>query len=245
MSQTGMRTWAGSVRRIPTAVGVAALVAGFAVPAAAAEPEQLNYRITHAMFGDIGTYTNTIQPHGGATTVETRSHILVKMLGVSVYHEDAQRVEEWQGSRLVSFRSSTRKGDGVMQVSGAAHGNQFVITTPGGTVTAPATVHPANPWSANFVESSMMMRPDTGKLEPVSVSGAAAASVTLNNTKLPARRYDVNGQTKYSVWLDEHGVPLKFVIDDDSGKVTFTLTRCSNCGVEVSEAGSNTFASQR
>lgn len=237
--------WAGPMTRLAGAAAVAALVGMSVSPAPAAASEQLNYRITHSMFGDIGSYSNTIEPNGDATTVQTRSHILVKMLGMSVYHEDAQRTEQWQGNRLVSFHSMTRKGDGATEVQGVARGNQFLISTPQGTITAPATVHPANPWSANFVASSMMMRPDTGKLEPVSVSGGGQASVTLNNATLPARRYDVNGKTRYTVWLDPHGVPLKFIVDDDSGKVTFTLSRCSNCGVEVSGAGSDTFASQR
>ena len=231
--------------RLAAAAAAAVLIGMPGEPASAASPEQLSYRITHATFGNIGTYSNTIEPHGDATTVETRSHILVKMLGISVYHEDAQRTEQWQGTRLVSFHSTTRKGDAATEVSGVARGNQFLISTPHGMVTAPATVHPANPWSANFVASNVMMRPDTGKLEPVSVSGASPASVTLNNATIPARRYDVNGKTRYSVWLDGHGVPLKFVVDDDSGKVTFTLTRCSNCGLEVSEAGANTLASKR
>jgi hypothetical protein len=245
MSQAGVSAWSGSMTRFAAAVGMAALIAMSGSPARAAGAEQLSYKITHAMFGDIGTYSNTIEPHGDATTVVTRSHIRVKVLGMNVYHEDAQRTEEWRDGRLVSFRSDTRKGDGTMEVSGVARGNQFLISTSQGTVAAPATVHPANPWSANFIASSMMMRPDTGKLEPVSVSGGSAASVKLSDATIPARRYDVNGQTRYSVWLDGRGVPLKFVVDDDSGKVTFTLTSCSNCGVAVSEAGSNTLASQR
>lgn len=231
--------------RCAGAVAVAALFGMSAAPASAASPEILHYQITHAMFGNIGTYSNTIVPNGDATTVETRSHIDVKVLGVNMYREDAQRTEQWQGNRLVSFHSFTRKGDGTSEVTGVARGSQFLISTPQGTVAAPATVHPANPWSANFVASNVMMRPDTGKLEPVSVSGGSAASVTLNNATIPARRYDVNGKTKYTVWLDQRGVPLKFVVDDDSGKVTFTLTGCSNCGVEVSDAGLSTVASQR
>jgi hypothetical protein len=229
------------------AAGAAAVMALLGMPgsASAASPEQLQYRISHAMFGNIGTYSNTIVPNGQATTVQTRSHIDVKVLGVDMYREDSQRTEQWQGDRLVAFHSVTQKKDGATQVDGVARGNQFLISTPQGTETAPATVHPANPWSANFVATSLMMRPDTGKLEPVSVSGGSAAAVTLNSQTIPATRYDVNGKTRYTVWLDQRGVPLKFVVDDDSGKVTFTLSRCSNCGVEVSDVGFHTVASQR
>jgi len=243
MSQAGASVWTGTA----TVAGAAAIAALIGMPgsASAASAEQLQYRITHAMFGAIGTYSNTIVPNGQATTVQTRSHIDVKVLGMEMYHEDSQRTEHWQGDRLVAFHSLTQKKDGATQVDGVARGNQFLITTPQGTVAAPANVHPANPWSANFIVASLMMRPDTGMLEPVSVGGGSAASVTLNNQTIPATRYDVNGKTRYTVWLDQRGVPLKFVVDDDSGKVTFTLTRCNNCGVEVSDAGLPTVASQR
>jgi hypothetical protein len=227
------------------AVAAAALLGISASAASAAPPEQLQYRITHAMFGNIGTYSNTIVPNGDGTMIQTRSHIDVKVLGVDMYKEDAQRTEEWQGNRLVSYHSYTRKGDSATEVRGVARGDKFLISTPHGTVAAPAGVHPANPWSANFVTANMMMRPDTGRLEPVSVSGGDQTTVTLANATLPARRYEVDGQTRYTVWLDPRGVPLKFVVDDNSGKVTFTLTRCSNCGVEVSDNGLSTIASQR
>jgi hypothetical protein len=162
-----------------------------------------------------------------------------------MYREDSKRTEEWDGDRLVSFHSLTKKADGTTEVDGVARGNQFLISTPKGTVAAPWNVHPANPWSANFVAASIMMRPDTGRLEPVSVSGGTPASVLLNNTSFATTRYEVSGKTKYIVWLDQRGVPLKFVVDDDSGKVTFTLSRCSNCGVEVTDAGLGAVASQR
>ncbi len=73
---------------------------------------QLTYQVTHSVFGDIGTYTNLIEPTATGTTVQTRAHFQVKMLGVNMYHEDAQRTERWQGNRLISFSGVTSKGSG-------------------------------------------------------------------------------------------------------------------------------------
>jgi Family of unknown function (DUF6134) len=224
---------------------IAAGLAGLPSVAPAAAAEQLQYRISHAMLGNIGTYSNTIVPNGKDVTVETRSHIDAKMLGIDMYREDSQRTEQWQGGRLVAFHSLTRTGHGTTQVDGVARGNQFLISTPQGTVAAPANVYPANPWSGNFVAASVMMRPDTGRLEPVSVSSGEPATVVLNNTSFATKRYQVSGKTKYTIWLDQRGIPLKFVVDDDSGKVTFTLSHCSNCGVEITDAGLGPVASQR
>ena len=122
-------------------------------------------------------------------------------------------------------------------VNGQARGNSFVITSPLGTVNAPATVHPANPWSPNFLASDLMMRPDTGKVEQVRVSGGEPAVVTIDGTAIRTQKYQVTGDTHYTVWLDQQGVPVMFVVDDQSGTVTFTLANCVSCGLNMAQLG--------
>src|SRR5262249_40890295 len=181
------------------------------------------YQVSHSVFGNIGTYTNTVEPTRDGTTVQTKAHFEVKMLGVRIHREDAERTERWQGNRLVSFRGVTDKGDGPAEGKGEARGNNFVITSSQGTVIAPASVHPADPWSDNFLRSSTMMRPDSGKIEQVRIGGGQQTAVNLDGATVPAVKYEVDGSTKYTVWLDGRGVPVMFVADDDTGKVTFTL----------------------
>lgn len=208
-------------------VGVLILTAPWAAKAAA--PMQLTYRVTHSLYGDIGTYVNTVEPNAGGTTVQTRAHFQVKMLGVSMYREDAQRTERWQGNRLVSFNGVTSKGNASTVIKGEARGNNFIISAPQGTITAPATVHPANPWSPNFLSSNTMMRPDDGRIERVQVSGGQPVVIDIDGRPVRAQKYEVTGAGHYDVWLDGQGVPVKFAVDDDSGKVTFTLASCTSC----------------
>jgi hypothetical protein len=205
---------------IGRAGGVAA--AASALPAAT---EQLRYRVSHSVFGDIGTYTNIVQTIGDSTTVRTTAHFLVKMLGVGLHREDAQRTERWEGSRLMSFFGITRKNDHTLEVKGEANGNDFVISSPLGTFTAPASVQPANPWSARCLKSTTMMRVDNGKIEHVRVSSGTDTTVAIDGAAIPARLYEIDGATRYKVWFDRQNIPVMFAVDDDSGKVTFTLER--------------------
>jgi hypothetical protein len=232
---TRLGEWVRSARarRLGAFAGILAL--GLCLTAEAAVPMQLTYRVTHSVFGNIGTYVNTVEPSGGGTTVQTRAHFEVKMLGVNMYREDAQRTERWQGNRLISFNGVTSKGSGSTVVKGEARGNNFIISSPQGTITAPATVHPANPWSANFLNSNTMMRPDDGKIEQVRVSGGGETVLNIDGRSVRAQKYEVNGTTRYDVWLDGHGVPVMFVVDDDSGKVTFTLASCTSCNASAPE----------
>jgi hypothetical protein len=70
-----------------------------------------------------------------------------------------------------------------------------------------------------------MMRVDTGKVEKVAVTGGGQTSVNIDGTSTPVREYDITGGTKYKVYIDNHDVPVMFVVDDDSGQVTFTLKK--------------------
>jgi hypothetical protein len=230
-------------RRLPwsRAAIIAALssLAAAAPAAASGPPRQLVYHVTHSVFGDIGTYINTVEPDGAGTLVLTQAKFDVRMLGVNMYHEVAQRSERWQGNRLVSFSGVTDKGHGPVVVKGVARGDEFVITSPQGTFNAPGTVHPANPWSANFLRSNEMMRVDTGRVEPVRISAGEESAVTVGLDSVAARKYEIAGKTKYTVWLDGRGVPVQFAVDDDSGKVTFTLEKCIHCDAAAVRLGAN------
>lgn len=183
------------------------------------------YQVQHSVFGDIGTYTNQIETAGPAMTVKTTAHFKVSALGISMHNEDAQRTEKWQGDRLVSFEGVTKKNGDVTEVKGQATGNNFVISSPLGTITAPGTIHPANPVSLKSLQSTTMMRVDNGKVEQVKLSGGGETTVSVNGNTVKAREYEITGSTHYKIWINNEDVPVKFVVDDDSGEVTFTLKK--------------------
>jgi hypothetical protein len=186
--------------------------------------EQLRYTVHHSMFGDIGNYTNDVERTGDATIVRTTAHFMVSMLGVVMRREDDQRVERWLDGRLMSFAGVTRKNAETTELSGRAEGNDFVISSPLGTVIAPANVQPANPWSARCLRSTTMMRVDNGAIENVQVTGGAIDNLVLDGQTIPTRLYDIDGTTRYRLWFDQRNIPVMFVVDDSTGKITFTLT---------------------
>jgi uncharacterized protein DUF6134 len=220
-----------SSRRTGPATGLAiagVLVSLAAGPggAASAPTQVLRYHVRHAIYGDIGSYSNTVERTGDTISVESEAHFKVTLLGIVVHREDAKRTERWRGGRLVYFHGVTTKNGDAMELQGEAQGDGFVIASPRGIITAPADVHPANIWSANFLDSRTLMRVDSGAIEPVRVGGGSPAEITIDGTKLRTRLYTVDGATHYKVWLSEgEQVPVMFNVDDDSGTVTFTLAR--------------------
>jgi hypothetical protein len=194
-------------------------------PASADTVRQLAYDVKHSVFGDIGTYTNVIETSGAMITIKTTAHFLVTALGIGLHREDASRTEQWQGDRLIAFHGITKKNGDTTEVQGKAEGNNFVITGPLGQITAPGSVKPANPWSTRSIDSTAMMRVDTGKVEQVKVSGGGQTNVNIDGASTTAKEYDISGSTHYKIWFDQHDIPVMFVVDDDSGQVTFTLKK--------------------
>jgi translation initiation factor IF-1 len=221
-----MMGWRARARSFVAVAGLVAAVMVDDGAALSAGSHMLRYRVVHSTYGDIGTYSNTIEQTGDTTTVLTEAHFKVSILGVVLHREDAKRTERWQGGRLVYFSGVTTKNGKPMELQGEARGDSFVIDSPRGVVTAPADVHPANPWSANFLGSDTMMSVDTGAIEPVRISDGEAANVTIDGRPLRARKYEIRGKIRYKIWLSEADqVPVMFSVDDDSGVVTFTLAQ--------------------
>jgi hypothetical protein len=225
-------------RVIILAVGVV-LGGALAIGSArAAAPLQMVYRISHSVVGDIGSYTCTVEPlANGGTQVQTREHINVRMLGLPLYSMDATDTERWEGNRLISFDAVSDKANGRFEVKGEAQGTRFVITSPQGTLTTAATVHPADPCIGNFPQSTTVLRPDTGDIEDVRVSGGEATSLTMDGTPVPVRKYDLDGKTRYTVWLASRNLPVMFAINDSTGRTTFTLAKCVACGATGCRVG--------
>jgi hypothetical protein len=215
--------------------GTAPQADGPATPSAAVQ--DLRYRVWHSVYGDIGTYSNRIERNGDETTVLTEAHFRVALLGIELHREDSERTERWQGNRLVYFHGLTQKNGNSIELAGEARGDNFVITSPSGVVTAPAMVRPANPWSANFLATQTMMLVDTGEVVPVHVSEGVERIVKISGASVPVHEYQVEGKETYKVWLDQHNVPVMFSVDDDSGLVTFTLGSIGSAAPERGRRG--------
>lgn len=187
--------------------------------------QQFHYLAHHPVFGDIGVYRNTIEQSGATTTIRTSVHLKVTALGILLHLEDAERIEQWQGNRLVYFRGITTTNGKAVEVKGDARGNVFVITSPFGNVIAPRTIVPSNPSSPNLLNFTTIMRTDTGKVEKVHISEGFPSLVDINGTNTWTRKYQIDGSIPYKIWFDQENIPVMFVVEDDSGAVYFTLTQ--------------------
>jgi hypothetical protein len=205
------------------ASGLAAVIATARVAFAA--PEIYEYRIVHASHGAIGRYANIVDRRGNDTEVRTELHIAVTILGITVYRQDADRVERWHGERLTSFDGTTVTNGERLQVHGEAQGGGFAVTTPTGTVMAPADVHPSNPWSAMVLKTDWVMSTRTGKLFRGIIEGGERKLTRLAGKVMPLRQYEIITDKHDLVWLDDQGTPIAFRTKEDGDDIDFILQR--------------------
>jgi hypothetical protein len=190
-----------------------------------ANPDSYEYRVIHPTYGDIGTYTNVVDHHGDATEVRTSLVIRVRILGIVMYRQEAQRTERWQGQKLISFDSVTVTNGDRLEVHGEQRDGGFLIRNPAGTNLVSAGVHPSNPWSAMVLNADLMMSTRTGKTSPVRVTGGEVQPVSLDGASFRAHQYEIQSYKRHFAWFSDDGVPLAFRTDEDGTMIDFVLTR--------------------
>jgi hypothetical protein len=192
------------------------------------------YQVQHSKYGDVGSYTNTVEKNGDGTTVNTQGHIKVSVLGIPAYRQDFDRTEHWKGSRLVNFHGQTTENGKKSEVNGIAEGDHFTVVAPAGTATAPMDVRPANPWSDKVLMGDTILTTEQGHVEKVGVSGGETVPLTVNGHSVDTRHYRIqrpDAQKRYELWFDEDGVPIRFADISPKETITFNLSQCEGAAV--------------
>jgi hypothetical protein len=193
--------------------------------AASATDATYEYRILHPRYGDIGTYSNVVRQTGDLTEVSTELRVSVKVLGIVMYREEATRTEHWRGDRLVGFEGVTVTNGARLEVRGEAKGDNFVVTTPSGSITAPGKVHPSNPWARVVLETDMMMSTKSGRVDKVKVTGGNEEAVTFDGKSQRLKQFEIDGPKRQFVWFDSNNTVVAFRTEEDGAPIDFVLTR--------------------
>lgn len=209
--------------RISTFALLAAVFGAAQASSAQAEQQVYIYQVEHPTYGKIGTYRNTVAQTGDSVDVQTQLHVTVKMLGIPLFRQDADRLEHWENGRLVSFKGDTDDNGKKINIDGKAQGEAFVILSPLGTFNAPARVHPSNPWAAQSLSTDTMMSTKTGRVMKVVVTDTGEASVTLDGQTMKLHQFFVDGEKHQVVWLDQNGIVAAFQTEEDGSPITFVL----------------------
>jgi hypothetical protein len=219
---------------------LATFLAGSALALAASGPvaaagQLLEYRIKHPTFGDIGRYSNRIESVGPDVIVTSELDVTVKILGLTAHREQSLRREQWRDGRLVAFTGTTTKNGERSEIRGEARDGGFQVTTPSGTVMAPANVRPSNPWSADLLQSGPLLSTRDGALLSARVTLAAEETAMRGGRPEPLYRFVIESDKSEYVWLDTQGVPVAFRTQENGTAIDFVLVRDEAGPVQTAE----------
>ena len=209
-----------------------------AAPALAGQ-QIYTYAVVHPIYGDIGTFTDTIDRNAEATRIDSQLRIAVKLLGVVAYREEADTTEIMRGNRLMSLNSVTNKDGRHLEVHGEAKGDQFMVNCTFGTFAGPGSISPSDPWVLKHTGDEVVVSTSTGRIVHVQISGGDYDKVAINGSEVAARHFVVNGDKRQEVWLDAHEVPIKFRTIENGTPIDFVLQNAT------ASAGTTTVAALR
>jgi hypothetical protein len=207
-------------RAIAGVVGLGVMTC--AAPAFAGQ-QVYTYSVVHPIYGEIGTFIDTIDRNSEATRIDGHLRIAVKLLGVVAYREESDTTEVMRGNRLVSLQSVTDKDGRHLEVHGEAQGDQFMVNATSGSYAAPATIVPSDPWVLKRTGEEIVVSTSTGRMINVQVSGGDYDTVSVNGTSISARHYIVNGDKRQEVWLDNREIPIMFRTMENGTPIDFVL----------------------
>lgn len=219
--------------------GVAALGVMAAASPAVAAPQVYTYSVVHPIYGEIGTFTDTIDRNPEGLRIDAHLSVVVKLLGVVAYREECDTTEVLRGNRLVSLQSVTNKDGRHLEVHGEAQGDQFMVNATAGSYTAPGTIAPSDPWLLKRTGEEVVVATSTGRMLRVQISGGDYDTVPMNGATVSARHYVVTGEKRQDVWFDNHEIPIMFRTVEDGTPIDFVLQHAT------AAAGATTVAALR
>jgi hypothetical protein len=206
-----------------------ALLCGLGGLTGAEAAEVYNYTVHHPSFGNIGTYTDRIDRGSDGWQVVTTLHIAVRVLGIVMHREDAERTEVWSNDRLTRFDGVTTTNGSRVEVHGEAQADGFAVRSPSGDVVGPIDLVPSDPWQASRGGANgivgVMLSTKSGRLERVRVAGGELAVLSVDGLDVPVRHFAFSTDKRQDVWLDARGVPIRFRTMENGTAIDFVLSR--------------------
>ncbi len=153
----------------------------------------------------IGRHTVQFARRGAELVVSIAVEANLSALGIRVYHYEHTGREVWRDGRMVSMQTHTKDGGDTKQV----HASLDPASNVWSGVTGPAPVSgplmASSFWNSDTVRQTRFLDDETGAVNPVQVTPAGQAVLTVRGQTVTASRYDMVGTMSGTVWYDAAG----------------------------------------
>ncbi|WP_297371737.1 DUF6134 family protein [Acidocella sp.] len=154
----------------------------------------------------IGEHHLKFTQDGAALNVEINADLVVKVLGVPVFHYTLQALERWEGQSFVGLDSQVNHNGARYEVHAAPVAGGFAVrsTKAGDYVyTGQRPMMPLTYWNKAMLEAEIL-NVETGRHYPAIVNSPGWNYLpTAEGGQIVAQRFDVTGKLHLSVWYDQ------------------------------------------
>ena len=154
----------------------------------------------------LGTHVLKFASDGNRLTVLVDVVLTYRLLGITLYRYTHHCTEVWQGGEVISLESRTNDNGKPFSLN-ASRGPAGLTVQSSGTsrYVAPANALPATHWNQRQL-SGPWINTQTGQLmHPRVVPGGVEKIAAAKGASLEARRYELTGDAKFSMWYDKIG----------------------------------------
>jgi len=165
----------------------------------------IGFRILHSGT-PVGEQHLTFTQNGDQLKVDINAALVVKVMGVSVFHYTCTATERWSGGEFVGVDSQVNHNGTPLEVHASPIPGGFAIkSTKAGnyTYTGPLKMLPLTYWNKAML-GAMILNIETGRHYPAIVNSPGWNYLpTAEGGQLLAQRFDVTGKLHLSVWYDQ------------------------------------------
>jgi hypothetical protein len=186
-------------------------VASLALPAEAASAKPHEWNFSVLLDGaPIGTHRFVVADEGADKTVRSDADFTVRMLGIAVYRYRHEARERWRGGCLAQLTAATDDDGKQSSVRGDQQGDVF------GTAVSPAASGAETSargclmsyayWNPALRRQSRLVNPQTGRIDPVTVTPIAAQTLDVHGAPTQAQGIRIGGPADtIDVWYTPQG----------------------------------------
>lgn len=157
----------------------------------------------------IGTNTIRTEDDGKQTTFESVTHVVVKMLFMTVYHFDQTETERWCDGRFLTMSSTTDDNGTIHRASAVTSGESIVVDGDGNRRQIARAIVPASLWNPAVLAQTEALNLRDGQVVPMKVADRGLDSVFINGQEVRARHYLITVGYTQEAWYDSQNRLLK------------------------------------
>ncbi len=167
----------------------------------------------------IGTNTIDVESVGRQTTVQTVTHVEVKILFLTVYRFDQTETERWANGHLLAMNSTTDDNGAVHKTEASSSGDGIIVHGDGQEKRISATIIPINLWNTAVLAQDTALDPRDGSLVSVRVADQGEDSLFVQGRQTRTRHYLVTTTFSQDAWYDENHRLVKLQLKASDGSL--------------------------